>query len=75
MSDGPYCSERMGPNYNAGSTYDEMYEYYGDDLFYETEHVVEVEAMIANDHLLAENARLRLENQSLRDLLEEIEGG
>lgn len=71
MYDGPYCSERMGPNYGAGSTQSEMEEYWGDDLIYEPEHVAAVEEAIAIDNLLAENARITADRDYWRQKAEE----
>lgn len=66
MYDGPYCSERMGSNYNAGATAEEMYEYYGDPSNgdYDPEHVAAVERDVS---ILAENKRLRDRIAELED--------
>lgn len=67
--DGPYCSERCGDSYGAGSTAEEMYDYYGDDLYYEPEHVAAVEQHIAEDAREARIRQLERENQMLREML------
>lgn len=71
MYDGPYCSERMGENYGAGSTMDEMAEFYGDPSSgdYDPEFVAAVEGSIRDESLARENARLRAEVEALREEL------
>lgn len=75
MYDGAYCSERFGSNYMAGSTADEMYEFYGDpnNGDYDEEFVVAVERDLRDQSLIEENRRLRQEIAYLRDELDEDE--
>jgi hypothetical protein len=63
----------MGDNYNAGSTAEEMAEFYGDPSNgdYDPEHVAAVEGMLRDDALMRENARLRDENELLRSIIDD----
>lgn len=51
--------DQHGHRPDNGQSAEELYEYYGDDLVYEPEHVREVEQLVAEDRLVRENERLR----------------
>ena len=73
--DGAYCSERFGPNYNAGSTAEEMAEFYGDPSNgdYDPDHVAEVEAEIGMRAVLNEIGKLQQERERNEEYIATLE--
>lgn len=68
MYDAPYCSERMGENYGAGSTASDMEEFYGspDNGDFDPEWVATVEREVAERSMAERVTRLERENAYLR---------